>query len=56
MLYYYYYAIEVLLAFSSLGVRVTSNEADILKIDGEIRNKDIVVGRKRFSTSIAYIL
>ena len=57
MLYYYYYTIEVLLVFSSLSIRVTSNEADILKIDeGEIQTKDIVVDRERLSTSIASII
>ena len=57
MLYYSYYAIEVLLVFSSLGVGVTGSEADLLKIDeGEIKTKDIVVGRERLSTSIASVL
>ena len=40
MLYYYHYAIEVLLAFSGLGVGVTGSEADMLEIDeGEIKLK-----------------
>ena len=56
MLYYYYYTIEVLLAFSGLSIRVTSSEADMLEIDGEIKTKDIVVGRERLSTSIASVL
>ena len=57
MLYYYYYAIEVLLAFSGLSVGVTGSEADVLEIDeGEIKTKDIVVGRERLSTSIASVL
>ena len=57
MLYYYYYIIEVLLAFSSLSIRVTSSEADVLEIDeGEIKTKDIIVGRERLSTSIASVL
>ena len=57
MLYYYYYTIEVPLAFSGLSVGVTGSEADVLKIDeGEIKTKDIVVGRERLSTSIASVL
>ena len=57
MLYYYYYTIEVLLAFSGLSIRVTGSEADVLEIDeGEIKTKDIVVGRERLSTSIASVL
>ena len=57
MLYYYYYTIEVLLVSSSLSIRVTGNESDILKIDeGEIKTKDIVIGRERLSTSIASVL
>ena len=57
MLYYYYYAIEVLLGFSSLSIRVTGSEVDMLEIDeGEIKTKNIVVGRERLSTSIASVL
>ena len=57
MLYYYYYTIEVPLAFSGLSIRVTGSETDVLKIDeGEIKTKDIVVGRERLSTSIASVL
>ena len=57
MLYYNYYTIEVLLAFSGLSIRVTGSEADMLKInEAEIKTKDIVVGMERLSTSIASIL
>ena len=57
MLYYYYYTIEVPIAFSSLSVGVTGNEAEKLEIDeGEIKTKDIVVGREILSTSIASVL
>ena len=58
MLYYYYYTIEVLLAFSGLSVRVTGKEeAEVLKIDeGEIKTNDILVRKERLSTSIVSIL